>query len=39
MVVLMHLLMLHTCPILRYATDGKNVLTIGKYEYRYDMTS
>ncbi len=25
----------HTCPILRYATDGKNVLTIGKYEYRF----
>ncbi len=24
-----------TCPILRYATDGKNVLTIGKYEYRF----
>ncbi len=21
--------------ILRYATDGKNVLTIGKYEYRF----
>jgi hypothetical protein len=25
----------HTYPILRYATNGKNVLTTGKYEYRF----
>ena len=25
----------HTFPILRYATNGKNVSTIGKYEYRF----